>query len=297
MRRALGTGFIAGFIIAVVALLILRPANDRQRPPPAAAEDFAAPGVSSGRAALACRADLLAQASTLEIEATDLRLPDSFRERILNGTELLHQTWGQWLDDDGLLSPPVRLRFVADVNRFAELYEGPVPENTDTSGFYRMRENEAVVLYSPYRRHDTLATTLHELSHLFTAWHLGTTPAWLNEGLAEHFETLDSRGEFRISAEHVVVLRRDGPTPFDRLLRLKQAEFVQKDARQRYASAWALVTFLLESEGGLSALQELLQEVHAQRCDTSRPRLLALGAYPGGAEQLEQDWNAWVRRL
>jgi hypothetical protein len=296
MKRALATGFVAGFVIAVLALALARSPDDVAHNS-AAAGGSAETAAIAARAALSCDPELRQQASTLDIDAADLRLPESFHDRVVASTVVMHQTWGRWLDDAALAPAPVRLRFVTDVAQFADLYMGPVPKDADTSGFYRMRDNEAVVLYSPYRRQDTLATTLHELSHLFTAWHLGSTPAWLNEGLAEHFETLNRRGEFYRSAEHIVVLRRDGPTPLETLLTLRRSEFARQEPRRHYASAWALVTFLLENENGRATLEGLLREAHTQRCATARTQLAGLHAYPGGIDSLENDWAAWVRSL
>lgn len=289
MRGPLLTGFVAGFLIAVLALVVLR---EPSAPPEKGPEQ-----VATARAALSCTAEQGAQQASLDINAADIRLPTYFQDRLATGADILHNTWQAWLGDDTLLPAPVRVRFVADLAQFADLYKGPVPSGADTSGFYRMRDNEAVILYSPYRRQDTLATTLHEVAHLFTAWHLGSTPAWLNEGIAEHFETLNRRGEFSRSAEHIVVLRRDGPTPLPDLLTLRRSEFAKTEARRHYASAWALIAFLLEADPGPIVFEGLLRSAHAERCNVYRDHDLALDAYPGGLTQLAADWDAWVAEL
>jgi len=292
--RSFVTGLIAGVVMAVVAFAILR-GPDVLTPAAGAPPSYSDQPASAALAALSCSS---APGDTrLQIDATNIDLPDSFETRVAQGAEVLHARWSAWLNDRTLVPAPVRIRYLADQEQFVDLYQGPALGGARTSGFYRMRDNEAIILYSPFRRSDTLATTLHELSHLFTAWHLGATPAWLNEGLAEHFETLDRRGDFPPSAEHVAVLRRDGATPLSKLLDLGLAEFSQAEARRRYASAWSLIAFLLESEEGTSTLQALLQEAHAQRCAPKDNPSRVLGTYPGGLRALEQNWLTWVRTL
>ena len=289
MRRALGTGITAGVLIAIFALIYVR--GDRE------GNDRTQPLHALRPVALSCDAKELVQASELEIEADAIRLPTRLQARLGDGADALHERWRAWLNDENLTRPRVRIRFVADPEEYAELYQGPIPAGADTSGFYRMRDNEAVVLYSAYRRQDTLATTLHEMSHIFTAWHLGSMPIWFDEGLAEYFETLNGRGEFPRSAEHIVVLRRDGALPLNTLTELRRSEFGVRDARRHYASAWALVAFLLEHEAGSKILRSGLRRAQNQACEATRDSGLSLAAYPGGLSALEGDLNAWIQTL
>ena len=67
-----------------------------------------------------------------------------------------------------------------------------------------------------------------------------------------------------------------------------------QDAEKRYAAAWSLVAFLLETDNGEKTFENVLRNAHAQRCEASGDLTAPLSSYPGGLNELEQDWHRWV---
>lgn len=278
-RRPLLIGAVCGALLAVLATaaaLVLR-ADER--------------AAGTERAALSCVPPVAraSEAGTLRIHAIDTELPPGLRDELLIGASTALTLWREWLGEQTLPPAPATLLFLDDAQDFAELYDGPDVDGWTATGFYRIRSHEAVILYAEPWRHSARATAFHELSHLMTAWYLGSTPAWLNEGLAEYFETFTpgrarSFGAYR---GHLAVLAREGPLPLATLLGLSRRQFTVEEAARRYASAWSLIAFMLEDAQAREVFDTLLRGFYAGRCDGTDARALrdrALARFPGGVE-------------
>ena len=102
----------------------------------------------------------------------------------------------------------------------------------------------------------------HEATHGLLHSSLGEVPLWLDEGLAEYFETpaTDPR---RVNTEHarrLALALRNGWTP--NLRRLEQLSTVADMQRADYQEAWAWVHFLMhESTVGRDVLLEYLHDL------------------------------------
>jgi hypothetical protein len=300
MQRSIITGAAVGTFLAILAALFV------SRDAPVDATPAASHLSTPGGAALAClNPPAAATQVTPRVDAVATALPESLYRAIDSAAALTHARWQHWLGRDELVAAPVNLIFMGDAAAFADVYEGPEVDGWTTTGFYRARSHEAVILYSPPFRRDALATTLHELAHLQAAWHLGPhTPHWLDEGLAEYLEMLDvdasgrgdavERWRFRRNDAHLKLLAAVGPVDLETLLSLSRLGFSRRDAPRRYASAWALVAFLNHSETGRAFFDELLRAAHAARCEAVPDARSALAAYPGGLTALEADWRRWL---
>lgn len=283
MHRSLLAGAAVGTLIAGLAVVWL-------------SHNTAPTRTTDHRAALSCsRPAGGGRPATLRVSAIDTKLPEALEDALKRGTAMAQARWQDWLGNDRLAGSPVDLLFIADAQRFAQLYNGPDVDGWTTTGFYRIRSHEAVILWAEPWRTQAFATALHEVSHLLTAWHLGPTPPWLNEGLAEHFETLDHQADaFRVSAAHLRTLHSKGPVNLDTLLGLSARTFARDDAERNYASAWALVAFLLDSESGRATFLGLLSAAHTRRCAPVSDVTPLLSRYPGGLEALRTDWLRWI---
>ena len=266
-------------------------------------------------------------ALSIRVDVEDSVLPERQRAQIDAGTRRIYAQWRAWLGAAAGAGPPVKLRFVGDGERFAALWGKGADANWTLTGFYRMRSNEAVVLYTPAYRDSALASAFHEISHLVTAWYLGASPPWLNEGIAEYFETMyfenDSladgsvdnppfdnaaventysknmqaaaaRARFNRSQAHLDLLRAQGPVPLGELLAITGRDWTTADAHRRYASAWSLIAFLMDSSAGRETLTALVRRAHAQRRAPAADLTPALDTYPGGRQALEAAWRRWM---
>ena len=99
-------------------------------------------------------------------------------------------------------------------------------------------------------------TIFHEYVHELLNSNLSTTdaPPWLNEGLAEYFQSfriIDDRSAAfgGVQKTHVELLKRGPLMPWDEFFKLDASSLLQKGEHSRstfYAQAWALVHFLVE---------------------------------------------------
>lgn len=241
--------------------------------------------------------DATANHFSLSVRAEDTRLPIELSKQLRIATRRAYEQWRHWLEREEIIGAPINMRIVGDANRFAALYGRPETNDFTPIGFYRISNNEAFVLYTEPFIDNASETAFHELSHLITAQQLGPTPPWLNEGIAEHFETLrirDDRTEFSRNREHLQLLYRRGLVPLEELVGLSRRDWTEEDAPRRYASAWALIAFLQSSPEGDETLQAVIQGAFDSRCDLFfEPRHL-LERYPGGTVNLEKDWQRWL---
>ena len=286
MKNSLLMGVLLGIVLAFAALLLAPPREATSQP-------------ERRDLALACYTKLGDEGAAMRVTGVDVEVPEELRARLDLAARELNSRWRNWLGNEELTAAPASLLFLGDATRFNAVYDGPNVEGSTATGFYRIRSHEAFVLFDESHRRSAAATALHELSHLHTAWHLGPTPAWLNEGLAEYFETLrpGPPPAFMRSRSHLELLLREGPVPLTELLLLSRREFAREAAQRRYASAWSLTTFLLEHRAGREVFETLLRDAYANRCESGAElRLDALLAYPGGLESLEAGWERWINR-
>ena len=155
-----------------------------------------------------------------------------------------------------------------------------------TKGVFRgashdIDSSSIAMFYGPLTN-STRATLQHELTHAFVRQYFPRAPTWLNEGFAKYFESLAfdgqhvfvgrpprqtrfSRAAFHVGQEEgelVAFVPAFEAVPAADLLRMRPAEFYgnraeaagdssrydeARDVTTRYASAWALVHFLISS--------------------------------------------------
>ncbi|WOJ95089.1 DUF1570 domain-containing protein [Congregibacter variabilis] len=234
---------------------------------------------------------------SIAVQAQAAALPADLEQKIALGADAAYAQWREWLGEEALLHSRINIRFVGDDKQFREIYGKPSAEDWTTTGFYRMRSNEALILYTPKYRSTALGNAFHEVSHLVTASHLGATPPWLNEGLAEYYETLDvvdNGVRFAHNPLHIQLLRRQGPVSISDMTALSRKEWMQQDAQRRYASAWSFITFMLQSQDGRRTLQRVVQQAYMERCDARADLRESLRNYPGGLQSLQDDWFYWL---
>jgi hypothetical protein len=121
-------------------------------------------------------------------------------------------------------------------------------------------------MYVPGQPGRAIDTSFHEISHLITASHLGPTPPWLTEGLAEYFETMEvshQAGKIHPNRAHIKLLQNS------RLPRLR--DFLSMDRslcngelrELNYAVAWSLMHYLMQGAPGTYAMKEVVQQAQA----------------------------------
>lgn len=153
--------------------------------------------------------------------------------------------------------------------------------------------------------HDRLWQVLaHEGFHQFLGYELGTqVPVWLNEGLAQYFETsYVSGGRLRtgqISKSKLRaaqwLIRSKQASPLPELLAMDRATFYSR-AQATYPMSWALVHYLVTRDGASyrnSTFRRYLQDLKMNRDDIASFQR----RFGRDSTQWQRDFERYVLQL
>jgi hypothetical protein len=143
---------------------------------------------------------------------------------------------------------------------------------------------------------DELATDLrHECTHALLHAALPDLPLWLDEGLAEYFET--PRSGPRQKSAHLTVVQTQAQVGLPpRLEALEAISEFERFGRNEYRDAWAWTHFLLEGmREGPTLVRGYLQELREQR-DPGPLSQRVRQALPEAEQRLVQHFLTLERR-
>lgn len=187
---------------------------------------------------------------------------------------------------------PVKIKIFGDHHAF-ERYQ---TETRGSLSHYRSHYShryQEVLMHGTEFTEATMGVLFHEASHALMAMRKHSVSPWINEGVAEVFESSTyARGKmvFGKNAEWTEKIKhklREGS------LEPAQNYFNSRDRwsgegrrveRRRYMIAWSLMRFLLSTPERINALKGGLSGDFASH-------------YPGGISALDRDWRQWVRQL
>ncbi|MEH6517799.1 MAG: DUF4124 domain-containing protein [Halioglobus sp.] len=236
---------------------------------------------------------------TYQIVADGVQLPTTFEGQIAAGSKRMYDTWHFFLGETRLRQSQIKLRVIGGPARFDAFRAKAWPGSKPSYGFYSNSKNEAYVRYDPKHPGQTLRSSFHEISHLITASHLGPTPKWLTEGLAEYFETMEVKhqgGTIHPNKAHLARLKKSQLPRLSEFLAIDRARWNGPQRDLNYAMAWGLMHFLMEGAPGMYAMQSVVQQAHGHFCQPFSAAEALDGAYPGGLQRLERDWRDWLKR-
>lgn len=218
------------------------------------------------------------------------------------------------------------LASVVEVTLFSELRHLELLGHGKTAGVYRralrtLDENTPHMVLAGW--YDEFARELvqHELAHHFVAFYYPAAPTWLNEGLAEYFETATLQdghvvlGEYNrnytfaanpwtitnVGEQWRIIIPFDAAVPLPELLAAPSAEFYSSDRDsdhgfkedlRHYASAWALVQ-TLRSPSYRRAFDEYLARLYTAEEDPESAWATAFA--PAGLPRLNADYQRFIR--
>ena len=250
-----------------------------------------------GRIASVVDLGMKKQDFTYEIIPDGVALPINFQGQLTAGSKRMYDSWHFFLGEENLRQSRIQLLLMGDPDRFDAYHTNGSPGSRQVDGFYRMSKNQAVVKYRPARPDRNLAVSFHEISHLITAAHLGPTPPWLTEGLAEYFETMQVQGQSGAiypDRGHIKLLQTISLPSLREYLSIGRPEWHGEDRNRNYAIAWSIIHFLMEGSPGMYALQETVKQAQENFCKPFSAAVALGKAYPGGLRQLEADWLKWL---
>ncbi|NIP39028.1 MAG: DUF1570 domain-containing protein [Candidatus Dadabacteria bacterium] len=161
---------------------------------------------------------------------------------------------------------------------------------------------EAIINGSKYRN-KVVGISIHEACHAMIQQGGYRIPSWVNEGIAEYFETIE------ISESHVLFKpQHERHSEIAALLKEKQLitllEFfglsnsVWKNRnlvedRTSRSIAWSLVHFLMSSKDGTETIKKIMNNFSI---DDETPLIFIVNkSYSGGLNLLEKNWHAFLK--
>lgn len=238
----------------------------------------------------------------LEIAAADFDLSADTERAVTRILTRMYGTYEAWF---GLALPP-RLHLPVTLVDAEATYRAREREILGqpghTVGFFDGRTGAATVWHG---RGDAemRATLVHETSHhLLAVAGLARVPAWVNEGLAELFETamLDGNAVWLVpNPDMVQYLDGRSRPPATALVGLDAATWRGLGAtpwtRPEYPYGWELCAFFASTEAGRRALADVaLSTATAPSVEAGSAASAAIDrSYPGGRSGLDRDFAAW----
>lgn len=157
--------------------------------------------------------------------------------------------------------PPVEVYILNDRQSFAHFLQFYYPELPPRRAFFLAQGTQRVVFtYMGERLEEDLR---HEATHALLNVAYGDLPLWLDEGLAEYFESPD--GQRGMNQEHLGRLPNDLAAGWNPdLARLETLKSVRQMTPRDYRESWAWVHYLLNgSSSGKTVLLAYLADLRA----------------------------------
>ncbi|ESP94558.1 DUF1570 domain-containing protein [Pseudoalteromonas luteoviolacea] len=153
-----------------------------------------------------------------------------------------------------------------EYERVVKSYGG---DGTNTTGIYFGNKNTALVVQRSYEQ--TMQTAVHEAVHAINQAVIGYSPRWLNEGLAEYFETVEVKMHHaKIKPQYFLNKQGHIGGKVVAPLELLNAEHLwsTENAEPFYKSSWAFVHFLMSSNSGRQTLKDILLQEQSEPCSS-----------------------------
>jgi hypothetical protein len=175
---------------------------------------------------------------------------------------------------------PVEIYVLDDRNAFAHFLKFYYPELPPRRAFFLAQGSQRVVYtYSSPRLEEDLR---HEATHALLHGSFGNLALWLDEGLAEYFETdLAQPGAERERIDHITEDLAGGWSPS--LPRLESLNDIRQMTPRDYREAWAWVHLFLDNSrkdkevllASLASLNEAPDKLRLEEKGATNERLLA----------------------
>ena len=176
------------------------------------------------------------------------------------------------------------------------------PKPTNALGAYLTQSRE-VGVWNHGSQEEVLRTILHESSHVVMAQVSPYAPSWLQEGMAEYFETLSkengkyvvrpipesaARIQYWQESKQLISLRSYLSIP-----EAKWRTMAHNANPMPYTVAWATAYFMLSSETGKNTLRRVLHDMEKSRRWPSVDDLES--RYPGGLTRMDYEFFKWTQ--
>lgn len=243
---------------------------------------------------------------TLSVAYYDGQIHDinnSFTEHLSSALNRVYLTYETWFGKAFLQKANIQLIIAASDNDYLTLLEERDIGHLSslTGGVYIPTYNIAFVNrarrgneFDDFR---TMRVAIHESVHAINFALFGFTSRWINEGLAEFFESYIDPDKTPDPINTKTWIRRAAgeyvPAPLDKLI-YSSTDWIQDQdsVHYLYASSWSYIHFLQQSTQGRQVLADLLSVESSSPCSIQEPSL-AITTIEEQIPDIYFDYNTW----
>ncbi|MBQ4833626.1 DUF1570 domain-containing protein [Pseudoalteromonas sp. MMG010] len=196
------------------------------------------------------------------------KLPGSFNQELRMKLNTVFKVYGQVIGVHALKKVKLNLTVLPTRRAYEAAIKHRGGNPTNTAGMYFHASNSAFIHYD--NAHKAMRTAVHEAVHAINKAVLGYTPRWFNEGFAEYFEFTKNNMQTAIVAPNSSWTKNNNLTKsvfsIDTLVGLDDT-WKEGDTSKLYASSWAAIYFLMDTQTGRALLKNIMLAEQEHLCN------------------------------
>jgi hypothetical protein len=250
-------------------------------------------------------ADYEAADVEVKIELVDYKLRPGEYRKIRDTVSGIYEAYSRWFGWPQKPGRPVVIRIFGKFDAFEQHQKDKNYGHSTTRSHYSATRGEVVMLGTEFKL-ATLGVLFHEASHAILAMKFKSAPNWINEGLAECFESIEVNNKKihlrrnPLWLEKVKHKLREGSLqPIEQYLGVSNKQWRESSIRvenTHYMVAWSIMRSLLSSQQGIDTLRTVFSTMQSKGWwKEGQLVVIFADAYPGGTKKLDRDWRKWIR--
>ena len=244
----------------------------------------------------------------VRIKLYNYELSSKQRHAIQKHIEAIYDLYAKWFGWSEKPKRPISIRIFGNYEDFGN-YQSEVGYRFPTNRSHYSRYRREVVMIGTEFKTKTIRVLYHEASHAIMHMNMQRVPKWINEGLAEVFELLQTRSEktFSIGYRRSYIglikhkLREGSLEPAASYMKISSQKWHDSSSRVEnmyYKVAWSIMRYLVSNKTGQKTLRAVMNDIRTDnKWNESNLAELFNKHYPGGVKKLDRDWRSWIVKL
>ncbi len=246
----------------------------------------------------------------IQLDVIATTLTEEEENRIREDVNNVYRFYSKVMYLDLSTTIPVNIKLFANKQHYTQYLNSlnlGIKNADRTRGVFIPAQNQ-IAVWLRANKESTFGTIKHEVSHAIIS-SKGRLPTWLNEGLAEQMENLESIKNNRGQTVRLVVnrseenqkglaysQRREGLMPIDKMLSYSNAQWrnMSYSHDSMYPYAGEFIYFLLSNRAERSFIVKLVSE-HVSG-NKVRSAALIKNSHFGGINYLQSKWDSWLNK-
>ncbi len=242
---------------------------------------------------------------SIELIPHDCQLDALIQNKIYRGVQFQYDFYTQYLGYTFTKDLVVRIRIFKNADAYRNYIDAMYPHIPKTwIGVYLSGVNEILVSMEDDEE-AFFKNIFHETCHLLLTDQVKNSPNWINEGLAEYFEFMQIQGnEVAVRLQPAKDSRTKNWVASNKVPNLlasismtnKEWNFNDNvsESDEPRTLGWSVTYFLMSSKEGKRFIKDLLGYLGKYPNDTQASLRAINIYYPGGCQQMVQDWEQWA---